>query len=168
MDRFIVDAGPFIHLEQINQLKLLKKLPKLFVPASVLAEINQGTIRSRIETIKNWPNMNIIAAGQKGRVSINTIIERANLQRGEIDCIRLAGEISGGIFLTDDLTARTTAEKLSIEVHGSVGIIAYAFRRKWLSLKEAETSLIFLYERSNLFITRAIIEGAISSLRKSV
>lgn len=168
MDSFVVDAGPFIHLEQINQLKLLKKLPRLFVPTSVVLEIRQGVTKFQIRTINHWPNIRIISVRKKPISAISAVVQKASLQPAEIDCIYLAHQMHPCILLTDDLTARTTAEKLSIEVHGTVGIIAYSFRRKWLSLRKAEEALNLLYHRSSLFITYGIIESAIRSLKNSI
>lgn len=167
MDRFIIDAGPFIHLEQIGQLKLLKKLSSLVLPASVAVEIRQGAATRSLKTIKSWPNIKIISVQRESLATLDALIEKAGLQVGETDCIQLCLKMRPCVLLTDDLSARITVEKLSIEVHGTVGIIAYAFRRKWLSLKKAEESLNLLYHRSSLFITYAIIEEAIRSLKNS-
>lgn len=116
--------------------------------------------------IENWANIKVISHHRKFPGAITAIIERAGIQQGEIDCIYIAHENFPCIFLTDDLTARITAEKLSIEVHGTVGIIAYAVRQKWLSIPKAEESLNLLYHRSSLFITYAIIESAIKRLKR--
>ena len=68
-------------------------------------------------------------------------------------------------FLTDDLAARNVAEKPGIEVHGTVGLISYAARRRWLTIPQAQDALNLLHERSSLFITYAIIESAIRALK---
>lgn len=167
MDRFVVDAGPFIHLDQIGQLEILKKFSTLFVPASVAAEITHESASSNLKTIKNWANIKIQPVYRGCVRRIINIVENSNLQRGEIDCIYLSLQMRPSIFLTDDLRARNTAEKLFIEAHGSVGIIAYSARKKWLSIKKAEESLNALYHTSNLFITYAIIENAIRRLKAS-
>ena len=85
---------------------------------------------------------------------------------GEIDVLYLASKLERIIIITDDLAARTIAEKLSFEVHGSVGIITLAYCARWISKKRAEQFLKDLYDKSNLFITRAIIENAIMQLKE--
>jgi len=45
------------------------------------------------------------------------------------------------LFLTDDLDAREMGKKFGLEVHGSVGIIARAYRECLIDLKEAENAL---------------------------
>ena len=168
MDKFVVDAGPFIHLEEINQLKLLKNLPQLYIPTSVISEIKRGAAASgNLKTINRWPNVEILSAQRKAFLPKTGIIQKAGLQPGETDCIYLALEIPRCIMLTDVMKARATAEKLSIEVHGSIGLIAYGFRNKWLSLEEAERSFNLFYHLSSLFITYTIVEDAIRSLKKA-
>jgi len=167
VDKYVVDAGPLIHLDQIGQLRLLEKLPSLFIPTSVFMEIRHDTNSADLKTIRKWPHAKIVAVGKPGLKSLNPFIKRFSLQRGETDCIHLAFDLRPCTFLTDDLAARIAAEKLSIEVHGTVGIIAYAFRQRWLSLNQAEEALNRLYCQSSLFITYAIIENAILRLRET-
>lgn len=113
MDNWVVDAGPFIHLDHIGYLPLLQKLPRLLVPASVLHEVTRDTPRRSLHTISRWANVTIIPAPPP-----------------------------------------------------TVGLIAYALKRKWLSLTQAEEALEDLYHRSRLFITYAIIERASRRLRE--
>ena len=89
-----------------------------------------------------------------------------SLDRGETECLDWALRHREFIFLTDDLAARKTAKDLSIEVHGSVGVLLYAATRHWLTRKQTEESLYVLYQRSSLFITPAIIESAIQALKE--
>lgn len=166
MDKFVIDAGPFIHLDQIGQLRLLKKLHRIFIPVSVSLEIKQGTSSTNLRAVKRWPNVEVISVRRRSVSIVDAIVDRAPLQRGEIDCIYLVQELHPCIFLTDDLSARITAEKLHMEVHGTVGVIAYSVRHRWLSIQSAEEVLDSLYHKSNLFITYAIIEEAIRRLKE--
>lgn len=165
MHKYVVDAGPLIHLDQINHLKILQKLPSIIIPSSVIQEIRHDTTQSEIKTIEKWNNVKIISSKQAAPDSARAVLKRFILQRGEIDCINLALEMSPCIFLTDDLSARQAAENLKLEVHGTVGIIAYAVGQRWLSIEEAEKALNLLYHQSSLFITYTIIEKAIHALQ---
>ena len=166
MKQIVIDAGPFIHLTQIKQIALLKKFPSICTPASVISEISL-TDEIPIETIRKWKNLKIISAQEKPTPKVEKAINEFGLHPGEKDVLCLAIELAPSIVLTDDLDARCACESLKIEVHGTVGIIAYAYHRKWLTLKMAEESLVLLYRKSSLFITSAIIERAIAKLRKS-
>lgn len=160
VDKFVVDAGPFIHLDQIDQLGVLGRLPSLLIPSGVLLELRDARLRNVAD---RWKHVQIFTLAPKAVA--NPILKRFALDRGETECLALALNHSPCIFLTDDLAARNAAEKLAIEVHGTVGIIAYAVKRNWLTIPQAEKALNLLYERSSLFITYAIIESAIRRLR---
>ncbi len=160
MPRFVVDTGPFIHLEQIGHLPLLARLPALLVPSGVVSELRDTRLRTIIES---WPHTQVLTLAPMAKKLSS--LKRMGLDRGEIECLRLALDHAPCIFLTDDLAARRSAERLSIEVHGTVGLIAYAARHRWLSLPQAEKALHQLYEKSSLFITFEIIDSAILALR---
>ena len=165
MDRYVVDAGPLIHLDQINHLKILQRLHSIIIPPSVIQEIRHDTAKSEIKSIGKWNNVEIISPKKQTSIQANLIFKEFHLHKGEIDCIHLVVEMSPCIFLTDDLSARRAAEKLNVEVHGTVGIIAYAVRQRWLTIEKAEDALNLLYHQSNLFITYAIIEHAIHTIK---
>lgn len=164
----MVDAGPFIHLDQIGHLTLLKRLPCLLIPASVLSELSMGGSQRPFQAVARWPNLKVIAVRNPLSSPGMKPIGRMALQRGELDCLSLACERHPSTFLTDDLAARTAAERLGIDVHGTVGLIAYGVRRRWLSSEVAQQALERLYHQSSLFITYAIIERAIHLLKESV
>lgn len=165
MDKWVVDAGPFIHLDQIGLLRLLKHLPRLIVPPSVLHEIGQAPLSAELTALARWPNVTMLAGRHPSRRILEALGKRRSLDRGELDCLRLALHLRPCVFLTDDLAARTVAERLRLEVHGTVGLIAYAVRSQWLSVAHAEDALKALYHHSSLFITYAIIDGAIRHLK---
>jgi predicted nucleic acid-binding protein len=166
MDSWVVDAGPFIHLDQIGSLELLKRLPSLIIPPSVVGELTTAKSRPTLETVTRWPNVTIVPPPREPLQVLERVGRHTPLHRGEWDCLRLALERSPCVFLTDDLAARTAAEQLHLEVHGTVGLIAYAVRRQWFSISNAEEALKALYHRSSLFITYAIIERAIRRLKE--
>lgn len=167
MIRCVVDAGPFIHLGQVGEIGLLKKFPVLYTPASVVSEISVGR-QVPIQEIRNWKNLQIVRVEEKGIPQIKRIIKNFKLHTGERQVIYLAQKLKPCIVLTDDLAARDACERLRIETHGSVGIIAYAFHHKWISFSKAKETLLMLSRKSALFITSAIIERAIIELRKAV
>ena len=168
MDKYVIDAGPLIHMDQIGHLKILKKLPSLILPPSIIQEIKHDTISTELKSLETWPNIKIVSSSPHMHNQLNTIMKKFPLHRGEIDCLHLAIQLESAIFLTDDLAARNAAEKLRIEVHGTIGLITYAVRKKWLPLDKAEEALNLLYNQSSLFVTYAIVEQAISSLKKTL
>ena len=78
----------------------------------------------------------------------------------------LCRKFNKNLFLTDDLDAREAGLALGLEVHGSVGIIARAYRYGLIDLGEAKSTLEDLYTVSDLFVARAIIESVIEEIEK--
>lgn len=61
MDKYVVDAGPLIHLDQINRLEIIQKLHSIIIPPSVIQEIRHDSSGSEIKTIGKWNNIRIIS-----------------------------------------------------------------------------------------------------------
>lgn len=166
MTKVIVDAGPFIHLNQINALSLLKKFFHIYTTDSVISEIRLGG-EIPIDKISKWQNFTIIRNIKEPTTpKFQKVIKSFRLHLGEKDVICLADKIASSIVLTDDMDARSACENLRIEVHGTAGIIAYAYHKKWITYNHAQNYLRSLQRTSSLFITSAIIENAIKTLKK--
>lgn len=71
------------------------------------------------------------------------------------------------LLLTDDMAVRSAARQFHIVPVGSLGIVVSAFKRREISLEEAEHYIADLYDVSSLFVTRSIVELAIEQLRSS-
>jgi predicted nucleic acid-binding protein len=67
--------------------------------------------------------------------------------------------------LTDDLAAREAAKQLRLSPVGSLGLVARAYRRGYVSLSQAERHMTDLYDLSSLFVSKAIVEMAVEQLR---
>jgi predicted nucleic acid-binding protein len=83
-----------------------------------------------------------------------------HLDPGETAALVLCSDI-GGVLLTDDLEARHTAKDENIEVHGSVGVILYAYSHGELSEREAQRVLRALKQETNLYLSSPLVEHAI-------
>ena len=82
------------------------------------------------------------------------------------ECLCLCNELGIPVILTDDLAARETAKKRDLTPVGSVGVIAKCYVSGKITLAQAETVLLQLYETSTLFVAKAIVENAIETLRR--
>ncbi len=148
----VSDAGPLIHLGEINSLELLDAFDRLYIPETVIEELERGGVPEgfetlsfeRIETDKLYP-------------------ESAELDPGERAVLAVADECDA-VLLTDDLAARETALEHNIEVHGSLGVIAIAYARDLVDREKAVTSMRALQRETSLFVTETIVERAIRKL----
>lgn len=66
--------------------------------------------------------------------------------------------------MTDDLEARDAANDLSIEVHGSIGVIVLAYHRDQLTKSKAAELMRTLQTETSLFITDSVVEQGVSLL----
>lgn len=83
-----------------------------------------------------------------------------HLDPGETAAIVLCSD-QDAVLLTDDLDARNTAQDVGIEVHGSVGVIVYAYSHDELSEEEAKRVLRALKQETNLYLAGPLVEHAI-------
>ena len=160
----ISNSGPLIHLSQIGKFKLLYMFPKIYIPKMVYEEVNIKGKPGEME-LKSAKNVQVCRVFNEDIKNIREKIKNFRLDRGELEALSLCNKLKKSVFLTDDLDAREAGKNLGLDVHGSVGIVVRAYRKKLIGLMEAESALIALYEVSKLFITKAIIEEAIEKLK---
>ncbi len=161
--KVVSNSGPLIHLAQIGMIDLLDVFQVIYIPQKVYEEVCIAGMPGYFE-IKEKENIKVL---QVSDADVNIIKNKINekLHDGEMHALALCNKLAG-VFLTDDLDARCAAEKLNIEVHGSIGIIVRAYHENLINIEQSEKALNDLYAISNLFITRAIVDIAISEIRK--
>lgn len=161
----VADAGPLIHLAEINRLPLFQIFDKVHIPNAVWQETvgaNRLT-KSRLE--QSMPLKQHI-------IPLSNVQEYANLaalghlHAGEKEALFLCATTKTPTILTDDLAVRTSAKKLGFQPVGSLGIIVRAYHYEQIRLAQAVTSLEALYTTSSLFVTRAIVDLAIEQLHQ--
>lgn len=144
----VVDTGPLIHLAQADILTLLELTGDLHVPEPVLEELERGSTDISELAYTVVP------------VTFDPDTEHPQLDTGETAALVIARQ-RDGLLLTDDLDARTIAENDGIEVHGSVGVVLYAFSRGELSEAAAKRVLRGLERDTSLYLSAPLIEHAI-------
>ncbi|OGB89377.1 hypothetical protein A2625_07800 [candidate division WOR-1 bacterium RIFCSPHIGHO2_01_FULL_53_15] len=164
-DETVSNSGPLIHLAQINRLDLLDVFPEIYIPEEVYSEVSafDASLKEKLDRAKNIKKT---AVAPKNSDQLSKKLKRFNLDLGELQAISLCLEFGKKLFLTDDLDAREAAAELGLDPHGSVGIIVLAYRKKHINYEDAEKAMHALYEISNLFITKSIINIGIAELKK--
>lgn len=151
-DIAVVDAGPIIHLAQVDALDLLSMFERVLVPRTVYFELADEGLRSQLETV----------GCELVDVSVDESL--ASLDSGETAAITLAMEVGDAVLLTDDLDARDAAIRRDIEVHGSIGVIAVAYSRGIRDRTEAENAMRSLHRDASLFVAEAVVERGLELL----
>lgn len=152
----VADAGPLIHLAEIDSLDLFSVLDPVLVSETVYNELEAGGVPSELHVI----DYELVEADDESTWT-NT-----DLDAGEVAALAVAAQ-ADAVLLTDDLEARRAAKKAGIEVHGSVGLIVLAHNREKLSRTVAIGRIRALQDETSLFITDAVVERGIELLERS-
>ena len=159
----VSDAGPLIHLTEIDCLSLLSMFGQLYVPNAVWHETVE---QSRVSQTAFLALGNV----QKYTPTESAVLHFAEqsglgeLHAGERECLYLCSELKVSTVLTDDLAVREAAHNQGVTPVGSLGIVVRAYHAGHILLSEAKEYIVGLYDVSSLYVTRAIVEIAVKQL----
>lgn len=161
----MADAGPLIHLSEINALFLLRLFEMLHIPQTVWLEtVGQGRVaQADLVELNNLKNEKSTETEVARFVRDNDL---EGLHRGECESLYVCQQINIPIILTDDLAVRETAKRLKLTPVGSLGIVIRSYQTGIISLDEAERNIFDLQDISTLFVTRAVVELAVEELHR--
>lgn len=148
----VSDAGPLIHLAEIDSLELLSAFDTLLIPETVYEEVETGGVP---DGISNLPYEFVSVTGDR--------FGSEELDAGERAALAVAIE-RDMILLTDDLAAREAASESGVSVHGSIGIIALGYDRGVVNREQAVSLMRALQRETSLFVTEAVVERGIRRL----
>jgi predicted nucleic acid-binding protein len=145
--KLISNTSPIIFLSKLNSANLLVEcFETVLVPESVKVELGNLTLPSGIQIQKVSPPGQQFIAGALGR-----------LHRGELEAMVLAKETQADYVLLDDLLARRKAQRLGLQVMGTVGVILLAQRQHKINDKTAIVWLDQLTSRHGLYLSAEMI-----------
>jgi len=151
----ICDAGPIIHLDELNCLDLLNDFYQILLPDTVWREIRQH--RPSALEIADLPFVH-----SPGKIPtdepLHTMCRIFSLDAGESEALSLMENYPRAVFLTDDAAARLVAEQMGYRVHGTVGIIVRAIRRGQKEPEEVLNILGDIPSKSTLYIRPSLLE----------
>jgi predicted nucleic acid-binding protein len=113
----ICDAGPIIHLDEINCLNLLNDFKEIILPFSVEREI--AAHRPSALTASSL-NLKRLAESLDIGEKLHALSQIFSLDAGEIESLILMQSHPTAIFLTDDAAARLVAEQMKLKVHADI------------------------------------------------
>lgn len=159
----VCDAGPLIHLDELNSTSLLNDFAQVMVPIQVWQEV-------QVHRPGIWekPDFNC----QKIEVTISSdpsfeaLIRTFSLDLGEQAALSLMQQYPEAIFVTDDAAARLVATTLGLRVHGTIGILLRAIRRQQRTRAEVLEILPNLPNQSTLHIKASLLEEIIARLKE--
>lgn len=150
----VTDTGPLIHLSEAGALELLSLPDRLYVPQTVIEELEAGGVPEELDDM----GFSVVTADFDSLSDIE-------LDPGETAALAIAQE-RDCVLLTDDFDARKQATERGVEVHGSIGVVALGNARGDLDRDEAATVMRTLQRETSLFVTDAVVERGIEMLRE--
>jgi len=160
----VADAGPLIHLAEIDCLALLSIFDELHIPDAVWQE---ATSPDRVSSADLSRSLHVVrhsvSATDVGQFVTNRKLQRLHI--GERESLYLSTQLEVPLLLTDDLAVRDSARALGLTPVGSLGVVTKALRLGEISQEQAERHISDLYDVSTLFVTKTIVEMAIEHLR---
>jgi predicted nucleic acid-binding protein len=157
----VCDAGPLIHLDELDCPWLLADFAKILVPATVAGELVQH--RPNLLTRTDLPWQHCVASSTRDP-RLAALCRLFSLHAGEQDALAQLEISPQHIFLTDDSAARQVAERMGFKVHGSIGVITRAIRRKQMTPSEVIQILSQIPVRSSLYIKPALLQEVIARI----
>lgn len=124
----ICDAGPLIHLDELDSLDLLADL-HVWVPNAAWQEVqhhrpaalHRATVPCERQVVSGSVPPELFA-----------LASALSLDAGEIEALALMASVPHALFLTDDAAARLAPQQLGYRVHGSIGILLRAISAAYL------------------------------------
>ena len=160
----VCDAGPLIHLDELNCLTLLSDFSRVLLPGSVWEEVSRH--RSRALDVAQV-ELEYVTVYKPLPSQLSSLQRLFALHQAELDALQLAHELKAELFITDDTAARLAARQLAIPVHGTIGIVVRAIRRGQKSKDEVLDILRSLPTLSTLHIRRSFLNEIIGEIERS-
>ena len=157
----ICDAGPLIHLDELDCLDLLADFHAVLVPEQVWREVGYH----RPDALEHYGiGMQQVPVILSQDASFQALVRALALDLGEQAALSLMALHPDGMLLTDDAAARLAAKGSGYQVHGSIGILLRAIRRQQRTPFEVLSTLRDLPSRSTLHIRPDLLEEIIAQV----
>lgn len=110
---------------------------RLWPTACTTAEYQNGASLGRVPA-QAWSELPIVSLSETELSLAASLSPR--LGAGERTCLAVVSE-RHGLFVSDDLDARFSAQHLGLRITGTLGVLALSVKRKLLSRKAANNAL---------------------------
>lgn len=164
IQKVILDAGPIIHLDEIECLSLLLDFKELLVPEAVWDEVQfhrSGALQNKTIPFEK------VSLETYNNAQILMLCNAFGLDQGEEQAILLSFQCQhAAILLTDDAAARLAAKAAGIRAYGTIGMLLRSIRRKQLTLVRVIKLLEEIPSKSTLYIKHTLLQDIIVEVKK--
>lgn len=157
--RACVDAGPVIHLEEIQRREPWGLFDELLLPEPVAEEVLRDPEGPGAALVEKPSFDRVPVDGRLSDVAgMLAMRHEVSFADGTVLAVALRDEI--GLVLTDDLDLRDAAQVEGLQPVGSIGLLLRAAKEGLLDESLAREALTALGEDSSLFLTPGLVEKA--------
>jgi predicted nucleic acid-binding protein len=154
----VCDAGPLIHLDELDCLDLLADFSRVVVPDIVWREVEHHRPTALDQRTIVLERLRPRREPSEELISLHRLLA---LHAGEVQALQLAQELNADLLLTDDTAARLAARTIQVSAHGTRGVLLRAIRRRQRIPEETLDVLHALPVRSTLHIKRELLNEII-------
>jgi predicted nucleic acid-binding protein len=158
----VCDAGPLIHLDEIDCLDLLSDFQNIYIPGQVWSEVE----RHRPKVLDSSLALQKILVEISVEPQFQSLIRTFSLDLGEQAALSLMESYPDAVLLTDDAAARLAAKALDYRSHGTIGILLRSVRRGLRSQDNVASILRSLPFRSTLHVRQGLLQEILKELEK--
>jgi predicted nucleic acid-binding protein len=145
--KIVLNTSPIIFLSKIDSLHLLADcVDDIYAPQAVIEELRDYTPPT---FIKARSLSAIGAAYIQGALG--------QLHQGELEAVVLAQELSTDFVVLDDLLARRKAQRLAINVIGTLGLLLFIEKRGLLTAEHVWQKITLLTQQHGLYLSPKIL-----------
>jgi len=146
--KVVLNTSPIIFLGKIDCLKVLTEcFAEIYVPQGVIDELQDYPLPV---------NMQISNLSSEGAAYVRGALGR--LHQGELEAIILAQELLANYVILDDLLARRKAQRLGMNVMGSMGILLLFKKRGLFSAETTWLKIKQLTEQHGLYVSPHLLQ----------
>jgi len=158
----ICDAGPIIHLDELDCLDLISDFTQVILPERVSLEIERHR-----QSALGKAGISFVIMGRRTHLDpgLLTMSRTFMLDAGEMEALALMKYNPKAVFLTDDASARLVAKQMGFEVHGTIGILVRSIRRGKRRPEEVLRVLSELPQRSTLYLKHSLLDEIILKVK---
>lgn len=159
----VSDTTPIISLIKINRLDLLQKFfGEICIPEAVYRELTANVaFKNEADIVKASDFLK--PSSVQNRKALEVLQAAGGLDDGESEAIILADELHSDALIINERKGRKVAQKLGIQITGTIGIMIQAHAENMISSDEIKMYLEQL-KNSNIRLSDSLIREALSLL----
>lgn len=155
----VSDAGPLIHLDELDCIHLLGDFQVVQVPDAVWMEVE----RHRPLALQR-PDVALSRCSPVASERVDTLGMLYTLHGGEYAALCQCLTAPRALLLTDDTAARLAATALAIPAHGTIGVVVRAMRRGQMDKAQTLAVLNQIPQRTSLHVRRGLLADIVQQV----